>query len=115
MASPARTPESHLAPRLSSSSLLAEKSRTCRPDNHASCPPVPGTKVLWPATSCAVSAVVAAARDVHGLMLLPVMGQNPCEGSGGGPMQLLERSSFLETLAHYGTDARRGNGRLVLI
>jgi predicted ATPase len=30
-------------------------------------------------------------------------------------MQLLERSSFLETLAHYGTDARQGNGRLVLI
>jgi KaiC/GvpD/RAD55 family RecA-like ATPase len=30
-------------------------------------------------------------------------------------MQLLERTTFLETLAHYGTDARQGNGRLVLI
>jgi DNA-binding CsgD family transcriptional regulator/tetratricopeptide (TPR) repeat protein len=30
-------------------------------------------------------------------------------------MQLLERTSFLETLAHYGTDATQGNGRLVLI
>jgi predicted ATPase len=30
-------------------------------------------------------------------------------------MQLLERTSFLETLAQYCTDARQGNGRLVLI
>jgi hypothetical protein len=30
-------------------------------------------------------------------------------------MQLLERTTFLETLAHYGTDAGQGNGRLVLI
>src|SRR5215472_2752381 len=43
------------------------------------------------------------------------MRQNPCEGAGGRPMQLLERTTFLETLAHYGTDARQGNGRLVLI
>jgi hypothetical protein len=27
-------------------------------------------------------------------------------------MQLLERTTFLETLAHYGTDARQGNGRV---
>jgi len=30
-------------------------------------------------------------------------------------MRLLERTSFLDTLAHYATDARQGNGRLVLI
>src|SRR5215469_12071192 len=30
-------------------------------------------------------------------------------------MRLLERTSFLETLSHYGSDARQGNGRLVLI
>src|SRR5215471_5892848 len=30
-------------------------------------------------------------------------------------MQLLERTSFLETLAQYGSDASQGNGRLVLI
>ena len=30
-------------------------------------------------------------------------------------MRLLERTSFLETLSHYATDARQGSGRLVLI
>ena len=30
-------------------------------------------------------------------------------------MRLLERTSFLETLSHYATDARQGNGRLVLL
>src|SRR5215831_15671243 len=48
-------------------------------------------------------------------MPLPVMSQYPCEGSGSGPMRLLERTAFLETLSHYATDARQGNGRLVLI
>ena len=34
---------------------------------------------------------------------------------GGWPVELLERSSFLEALAGYAAEARRGSGRLVLI
>ena len=36
-------------------------------------------------------------------------------GSGGLAVDLLERASFLETLAEYAGEARQGNGRLVLV
>jgi DNA-binding CsgD family transcriptional regulator/tetratricopeptide (TPR) repeat protein len=34
---------------------------------------------------------------------------------GGGRLQLLERDSFLQTLAEYAAEARQGDGRLVLV
>src|SRR6516162_11143058 len=35
--------------------------------------------------------------------------------SGGWPMELLERASFLDALAGYAAEARQGSGRLVLV
>src|SRR6516225_598254 len=38
-----------------------------------------------------------------------------CQGAEGWRMELLERSSFLDTLADYAAEARQGSGRLVLV
>src|SRR6266480_2902102 len=42
-------------------------------------------------------------------------GHSPSRGPGGQRMELLERDSFLRTLAEYAGEARQGDGRLVLV
>ncbi len=55
------------------------------------------------------------ARNGLCLLLVAGGGENPCWGAGGCPVELLERSSFLDALAGYAAEARHGGGRLVLV
>src|SRR5215471_7512417 len=64
--------------------------------------------------------VAPAMTNAGGVRLPPRgrAGQDPgnegCKG-GSPAMELLERTAFLDTLAEYAAEARRGDGRLVLV